>query len=147
VKKFLPILLVLPAFAAESTTNSVSLAGQGGAGAVYSLFRVLGALAIVLALFLGGIYLLKNWQRFAIRRGGRVQKLRILEVKSLGPRQALYVVGYEGQRLLISSSPAGVSMLSALPQEIEEPSEISAGAALPLNSFAETLMRTLSRKS
>jgi flagellar biogenesis protein FliO len=147
VKKFLAILFAVPAFAAETTTNSVSIGSQGGANAVYSLFRVLGALAIVLSLFLGAIYLLKNWQRFAVRHGARPQKLRILEVKSLGPRQAIYVIGYEGQRLLISSSPSGVSMLSALPEELDEPSEVSASPGLPLNNFAEALMRSLSRKS
>ena len=52
-----------------------------------------GALALVW-LFLGGVWLFRNWQRLVIQRG-RAPKLNVLEIRSLGGRQALYVVGYE----------------------------------------------------
>ncbi len=81
---------------------------------VPSLFRVLGALAVVIGVFLGGVWLYRNWQRLALPRGGR-PKLNILETRPLGGRQALYVVGYEQGRFLIAASPAGVSLLSHLP--------------------------------
>src|SRR5258706_11019105 len=80
----------------------------------FSLFRVFGALALVVALFLGGVWLFRNWQRLAVRQG-RAPKLHVLEVKSIGQRHALYVVAYEQQRLLLATSSTGVTMLTPLP--------------------------------
>ncbi len=105
----------------------------------FSLLRVMGALAIVFAVLFGGAWLFRNWQRLAVRNG-RAPKLNVLEVKSLGARHALYVVGYERQRFLLSSAPGGISMLTALP-EAEETGE---DPSLPAPSFADTLARALS---
>ncbi len=105
-----------------------------------SVLRVLGGLVFVLALFLGGVWALRNWQRVVVQRG-QAPKLNILEVKSLGNRNALYVIGYEQQRLLLSSSPTGVTLVSHLPNA--EPGE-AATPATP--SFAEALQQVLTRK-
>lgn len=82
--------------------------------AVFSFFRVLGALAIVLGVFFGGVWLFRNWHRTVIAKD-QLPKLNILETKGLGQRHAIYVVGYEQQRLLLAASPAGVTMLTTLP--------------------------------
>jgi flagellar biogenesis protein FliO len=103
------------------------------------VLRMGGALALVIGLFLSGVWLFKNWQRFARRRGA-LPKLSVLEVKSLGQRQAIYVVGYEQQRLLLASSPAGVVLLSHLPEE-----ETATVPATRL-SFAEAFQQVLARK-
>lgn len=79
-----------------------------------SLLHVAGALVLVIGIFLGGVWLFKNWQRLALQHG-RVPRLKVLETRPLGGRHAIYVLGYEQQRFLISSSPAGVSLLSQLP--------------------------------
>ena len=79
-----------------------------------SVLRVLGALALVIGIFLGGVWLFRNWQRLALQRG-HAPKLNIIETRPLGGRQALYVVGYEQGRFLVASSPSGVSLLSHLP--------------------------------
>ncbi len=105
-----------------------------------SLLRVVGALVVVLAIFLAGVWLFKNWQRLALRKGA-TPKLNVLEVRSLGQRQAIYVVGYEQQRLLIASSGAGVTLLSHLPSAEEAPPKES-----PQMSFAEAFQRVLTRK-
>jgi flagellar biogenesis protein FliO len=44
-----------------------------------SLLRVFGALGVVIALFLGGVWMFKNWQRLGMRRGA-TPKLNVLEV-------------------------------------------------------------------
>jgi len=108
-----------------------------------SLIRVLGALALVLGIFLGGVWLFRNWQRLVIHRG-RAPRLNVLEVRSLGGRHALYVVGYEQERFLIASSPAGVSLLSHLQSAdaAEGPAEVNAAKA----TFAQTLVQTLKGK-
>ncbi|HEX9047158.1 MAG TPA: hypothetical protein VF988_09045, partial [Verrucomicrobiae bacterium] len=72
------------------TTNAVVTAPPFPEAGV-SLLRVTGALALVLGLFLGGVWFFKNWQRLAVQRG-RQPKLNIHETRSLGTRQAVFVV-------------------------------------------------------
>jgi flagellar biogenesis protein FliO len=115
------------------------IANLPSAGA--SLFRVFGALLLVIALFLGGVWLFRNWQRLVIQKGGGA-KLNLIEVKSLGQRHALYVVGYQQQRMLLASSPGGVTLLSHLPEAMEA----EAPASAPNLSFAEAFQHILSRK-
>lgn len=79
-----------------------------------SLLRLVGALALVLAVFFGGVWLFRNWQRVITGRSQR-QRLRVLEARPLGPRQALYVLAYDQQRFLVGASPAGLSLLTHLP--------------------------------
>jgi flagellar biogenesis protein FliO len=111
--------------------------------AASSLFRVLGALALVLACFFGGVWLFRNWQRTVIAKG-HAPKLNILETKSLGQRHAIYVVGYEQQRLLIAASPAGVTMLTTLPAA---PVNATEEAPVTKASFGDALRQALHRKS
>ena len=112
------------------------------AAVVFSFLRVLGALAIVLGVFFGGIWCFRNWQRTATARG-QAPKLNIFETKALGQRHALYVVGYEEQRLLIAASPAGVTMLTTLP-----PAALNATVATPAvrTNFSAALRQALQHK-
>jgi flagellar biogenesis protein FliO len=105
-----------------------------------SLMRVVGALVLVVAIFLAGVWLFKNWQRLTLRKGAS-PKLSVLEVRSLGQRQAIYVVGYEQQRMLLASSTAGVTLLSHLPSADAEPA-----VDAPKMSFAEAFQQVLARK-
>ncbi len=105
-----------------------------------SVVRMLGALMVVIAIFFGGVWLFKNWQRIAAKNGGGA-KLSLLEVKSLGQRQAIYVVGYQQQRMLLASSPTGVTLLSHLPAA----DEAEAAAPAAKMSFAEAFQQVLSR--
>lgn len=107
-----------------------------------SVLRVLGALALVTALFLGGVWLFRNWQRFTVRKGG-APRLNVIEVKSLGQRHALYVVGYEQQRMLLASSPTGVSLVSHLP----EAAEGEESATIPQATFSQALQQVFQRKA
>ena len=109
----------------------------------FSAFRVLGALIVVLAIFFGGVWLFKNWQRLVVRKG-RAPKLNILEVRALGNRHSIYVVAYEQQRMMLASSPAGVTFITHLPNGESEPVPVAA-AALP--DFAATLQQMLSRQA
>lgn len=111
--------------------------------AASSLIRVLGALALVLAMFFGAVWVFRNWQRVAINKG-QAPKLNIIETKSLGQRHAIYVIGYEQQRLLISASPAGVTMLTTLPSA---PINATEESTAPKTSFGDALRQALNRKS
>lgn len=109
-----------------------------------SFLRVMGALALVIGIFLGGVWLFKNWQRLAIQRG-RAPKLSILETRSLGGRHAIYVIGYEQERFLISSSPGGVNMLSHLPSAMGNEAATGTGSPAP-PSFTQALSQVMKGK-
>jgi flagellar biogenesis protein FliO len=108
-----------------------------------SLLRVMGALALVLGIFLAGVWLFRNWQRLAVK-GGRTPKLNVLEIRSLGGRQSIYVVGYEQERFLLASSPAGVNFLTHLPSAGNE--EASAAETKPPMPFSQALAQVLKGK-
>lgn len=127
---------------AESTNRLTLHSDLPDVGA--SAIRALGALAFVLALFLGGVWLFRNGQRVVWRKNG-APRLAILESRPLGNRIAIHVVGYENQRMLIGSSPAGLNLLSQLPSCTAEP-EPAAAASAPAASFADQLQNLLKRK-
>ena len=110
-----------------------------------SLFRVFGALVLVLGLFLGGVWLFRNWQRLALQRG-RLPKLSVVETRSLGGRQAIYVIGYEQERFLIASSAAGVSLLTHLPSAAPAGEAGANETPAPAQPFAATLAQMLKGK-
>jgi len=127
---------------AQTTNAPVSAPPFPEAGV--SLLRVTGALALVLGLFLGGAWFFKNWQRLSLPRG-QAPKLNILETRSLGARQAVFVVGYEKQRFLVATSPAGVNLLSHLPDAEAGAAESVEKPGGPM-SFGQALAQVLKRK-
>lgn len=114
-------------------------------GAGVSLLRVAGALLLVLALFFAGVWCYRNSHRFAASRGKRL-KLSILEVRSLGNRHAIYVVGYDRQRMLLSSSPTGVTLVSHLPEATAEEDDGEAAATASVPVFGDVLRRVLATR-
>jgi flagellar biosynthetic protein FliO len=131
-----------PSILAQTTNAGVAapLLPDGG----LSVLRVFGALALVIGLFLGGVWLFRNWERLA-RQHGHQPKLNIIETRPLGGRQALYVVEYEQERFLLASSPSGVSLLTHLPDAVEAPQvEKSVEKCLP--TFPAVLARMLKGK-
>lgn len=132
----LAVLLANQAMAQSTNEPALSLPTPGIG---LPLARVFGALVFVIALFLGGVWLFRNWQRLLVQKG-RSARLNILEVRSLGARQAIYVVGYDQQRLLLASSPQGITLVTHLPPA--DPGEITT----PSPSFAEALQSLISRR-
>ena len=123
-------------------TNPAPAVGQPPSPSlILPLVRLVGALALVVALLFGAQWFVRNSRRLGLKRAGSAQ-LNVLEVKSLGQRHSLYVVGYEHQRLLLATSPAGVTLLSQLPDATVAASESPA----PAISFADTLLQTLGRR-
>jgi flagellar biogenesis protein FliO len=141
LKQLLPLIGLLAAASdgfAQSTNVLTLHSDLPSVG--LSALRALSALAIVLAVFFGGLWLFRNGQRLVWRKTG-APKLTVLESRSLGNRLALYVVGYEQQRLLIGSSAAGLSLLSQLPDEKQAPVESPKPETNP--SFGQQLQRIL----
>ena len=110
-----------------------------------SVLRVMAALALVLALFFGGVWMVKNRRRIpGFRRCA--PRLNVLEVRSLGGRHALYVVGYEQERFLLASSPTGVNLVSHLQPAEETAGETADKTGGPQPSFAVALTQMLKGK-
>ena len=116
-----------------------------------AIFRMVGSLAIVIALFFAAAWVFRNMHRFKVP-GAATRKLQVLEAKSLGARQAVYVVGYEQQRLLIGATPQGLTLLTHLPNlpegapQAQEQVEQAAGQRILPVSFGEALLQALGRK-
>jgi flagellar biogenesis protein FliO len=125
-------------------TSSPAAVAPAIPDAAASLVRVTGALVLVLGLFLCGAWLFKNWRRLAVQRGTH-PKLSILETRSLGARQAVFVIGYEQQRFLVAASPAGVNLLSHLPDAATAEAESAAKPGSSM-SFAQALTQVLKGK-
>lgn len=119
--------------AAETPASPPSMA--------FSVFRMIGALCIVLSLLFAGVWAYRNGGKFASGRG-RAAKLKVLETRSLGHRHSIFVIGYDQQRLLLSSSPTGVTLITHLPEATME--EIEAEQTAPaLPNFSAALMQAL----
>jgi flagellar biosynthetic protein FliO len=131
------------AFGATTSTNLFSspLPAAGLADTGPSLLRVLGALALVLGLFLGGTWLVRNGRLSGFGRKASA-RLNVLETRSLGARQAIYVVGYGQERFLIGSTPAGINLLSHL-TPTAEPEADGAGHVVEPPSFSQALVQVL----
>ena len=141
--RFLTVLILSPVSAAwAQSTNKLTLHTDLPDLGV-SAIRIIAALAIVLAVFFAGVWLFRNGQRLAWRKTG-APKLAILETRPLGNRFALYVVGYERQRLLVGSSPAGLNLLTQLPPATESMAEIAVPAER--TSFMQCLQQVLKPK-
>jgi flagellar biosynthetic protein FliO len=136
------VLLPACSYAASSTNIfSTPLTAPSLPDAGPSLLRVLGALALVLGLFLGGAWLVRNGRLSAFGRS-RSAKLNVLETRSLGARQAIYVVAYGQERFLIGSTPAGINLLSHLAPTSETEADIQTQPATNL-SFSQALTQVL----
>ena len=106
-----------------------------------SVIRLAGALLFVVALFLCGAWGLRRWQQAQLTRAPG-PRLAVIDVQSLGPRQTLYVIGYERQRFLIGSSASGLSLITHLPEGDSE-----AAAPPPSVSFATAFQQVIHRKA
>jgi flagellar biogenesis protein FliO len=140
-------LCFLSSALAQTGTNTLApltpLAPWSPPDAGLSFIRVVGALVLVIGLFLCGVWLFRNWQRGG-GQCGRAPKLSILETRSLGGRHAIYVIGYERERFLIASSPGGVNLLSHLATAGGDETAATNVSAPP--SFAQALTQVLKGK-
>lgn len=138
------LFAIAPVLAETTNSAAAPLTAPSLPDASLSIFRVFGALALVIGVFLGGVWLFKNWQRVTIHRG-RAPKLNVIETRSLGGRHSLHVVGYEQERFLIAVSPNGVNMLTHLPTSADAEEIVPAKTSQP-PSFAQALTQVLKGK-
>ena len=78
------------------------------------LGRMLGYTVLVACLAFLSYYFIKHGLPLYRARNNEEKKLHVLELKSLGNRQFLLVVGYEDQRLLLGVTPGKIDYLCPL---------------------------------
>ena len=78
--------------------------------------QLIGLLLLILGLFAAFAWAVKRWKLLPQLRGGQ-NRLQIVEMRSLGKRNSLMVVGYGEQRFLLGASSTGLQLLSDLPME------------------------------
>ena len=128
--------LLLMGLEAEANSGGVEAASTVGGGVLAegpgigleSLVQLMGMLLLVLGLFAAFAWAVKRWRLLPQLRGGQ-NRLQILEVRSLGQRNSLMVVGYGEQRFLIGTSSAGLQLLSQLPEEENSHTQADGGDA------------------
>jgi flagellar biogenesis protein FliO len=106
--------LTVAARAAAFDTNTPSQFSPGSGDFLEKSVQMLGAFIFVVSVFILGAWLFKRSRFFTLYKGGSTQ-LQVLESRSLGYRNSLWVVGYNQQRFLLATSATGVSLLGALP--------------------------------
>ncbi len=131
-----------PAAAGASATAAGAEVGAALPGVGGALLRLFGAMCVVLGLLFGATWLARRWRQFGLR-SSRPPELAVVEMKSLGSRQALWVVGYRRQRLLLASSPAGVTLVTHLPEAEAD----AAQPQTPVIDFPEALRNVLGRRA
>ena len=139
------VLTMAVALGADKSAAITPAAPSMGA----AVFRMVGSLALVIALFFAAAWVFRNMHRFKAP-GASQRKLQVLEGKSIGPRQAVYVIAYEQQRLLIGATAQGLTLLTHLPEGEPQPQpNVNAANAAPRIlpvSFGEALLQALGRK-
>lgn len=139
---FAVLTLLLLSVHGVSAAEALTPVTPAGPSLTVTLLRLIGSLAVVFGLFLGGIWLLKRAPMMVGKRGDN-RKLQVVEVRPLAQRQALYVIGYEQQRFLLASTPAGVSLLTVLPNA----SATEATPAQPAGgNFTDALLQAIQKQ-
>jgi len=85
------------------------------------LLRVVGSLALVLAIFFAIIYGLKKWAP-SMRKSAPRQVMEVISKHSFGPRHHLMLVKIPGgQNILVGISPQNMSLLPADREPLQAP--------------------------
>ena len=87
--------------------------GVTAADTTGSVLQMFGGLAVVLALLIGGLYLLKKIQT----RQGAAGLLRVIGATAVGARERVVLVEIAGTWLVVGVAPGHVNLLHSLPKQ------------------------------
>ncbi len=106
------ILVATPALAAENAAP----------GLLESVLKLIAGLVAVLGIMLLLYALSKKGLPFLPRPGGGAgRRIKIVEMRSLGPKKALYLVEVGGQQLLLGAGAERIELITRL--EAREPAD------------------------
>jgi len=128
------LFLLLPAMAqgAEAQTGGKDF------NFFYSFFQMIAALSIVVGLILLIFYLSTRFLRKIPALKPANQHIRVLEIKSMGPRKALILIEISGEYLLLSSSGDQLVLIKQI-NMLENIEPLDESVVLP--SFLSVLKR------
>ena len=116
-----------------ASTSTPAIAG-GVAPSKGNHFSSLPTMVMVGLMLVGGYFL---WRR---KKHQRTSMIRILETASLGPKRALVIAEVNGERMILGTSEAGITMLTPMSMSAGGfPAETTGVAHRPAPSLAATL--------
>jgi flagellar protein FliO/FliZ len=119
-----PLLLFAMAEASAQSTQGAPAADLGG-----SLWQLFFGLAVVLALMIGSLWVLK---KLVAQRGENAGLLRVVAGTAVGTRERVVIVEVGGTWLVLGVAPGRVSALAEVPRQA-----VAAQAASPGSSSGE----------
>lgn len=105
----IPLLLFFMTEASAQPTQGVPAADLGG-----GLWQLFLGLAIVLALLVGSLWVLK---RLGVQRGGGAGLLRVVAGAAVGTRERVVIVEIGSTWLVLGVAPGHVSALAEVPRQ------------------------------
>lgn len=130
-----------------AVTEASAQASQGAAAAPIaeiggSLWQLLLSLAVVLALVLGGLWVLK---KLVMQRGEGAGLLRVVAGTAVGTRERVVIVEVGSTWLVLGVAPGRVSALAEVPRQAVSPQPGSPDSS-PGPGFAEWLRKLTQKK-
>lgn len=83
-----------------------------GGSAGFSVWRVIGSLAIIVFMIIGCVYLLRMTMSRGMRYDMKGRHIRVKDVVNLGLNRSLYLVEVGGRSILVGSSDKGLQLIS-----------------------------------
>ncbi len=120
-----------------SSMALAATAGASEAGPLISLTKLIGALALVLIVFWGFAWFMRQLQNPAARNPG---DLRIVSALSIGSREKLVVIQAGSDQLLLGVTPSRIEKLHLLEGRLPEPSNRD------MPDFRQKLSAAMSRR-
>jgi flagellar biosynthetic protein FliO len=122
-----------------------------------SLLKMLFALAVVLGLMIGTVYMLKKIMGRARPGADNGELIKILAVKSLGPRSSIMMIETLGKVIVVGVAGGQMNALADIddPEALAQVYAMRRNAcasrpplpmALPLDALRDKIMKTLKRK-
>ncbi|MDQ5985846.1 MAG: hypothetical protein CSYNP_01563 [Syntrophus sp. SKADARSKE-3] len=122
-----------------------------------SLFKMLFALALVLGLMIGTVYMLKRITGRTRSGADDGELIKILAVKSLGPRSSIMMIETLGKVIVVGVAGGQMNALADIddPEALEHlhamrrkayASHLASPIALPMDALRDKIMKKLKRK-
>jgi flagellar biosynthetic protein FliO len=102
-----------------------------------SLIKLVGALALILVIIYGSVWLLKRFSLGKTPGGGEL--ISIVDRRFLAPKQALYLIKVGGKHVLVGSSEAGLTAITTVGEEDLAAKPSAAGNAPAESTFNRVL--------
>ncbi|WP_151636378.1 flagellar biosynthetic protein FliO [Noviherbaspirillum aerium] len=129
------------AAAASVTAASAASAAAVSPASAGSLFQVLFGLAVVLALMVGGVWVLK---RMGVAGTANSNVARVVGGVNVGNRERVLVIEVADQWIVVGVAPGRISALSSMPRQESAPTV----ETLPDNkNFAAWLKQTIDKRN